>query len=412
MKQQALTKVFAALFVVFVVLGSWVLADAATPEELRTSIEARARELNDINKQITETQTKLSETAEQKKSLTKEIQSIDYSIKQLTLGIRSSEISIEKLSLELQKLSYDIEIIQQSVDKKKQAIGKFLQTLWEKEQEGLIVILLKNRSLAESILESETIHDLNAGLAIEVRDLKTLNGELAFKFDETATKRGGVELENRNLKNRKEIVADKKVEQTTILNLTKTQEKQYQTEITDLGKRQESIGQEIAKLEDALRAAFDPTLLPTKRPGVFGSPVESVFITQAYGRTRFAERAYKTGEHNGIDFRASVGTPIFAAEDGTVWAANDNGRLQYGKYVLVKHDNNLATLYAHLSRQIVREGAIVKRGDLIGYAGATGYATGPHLHFSVYWAPSVELKNFPGAGLVPIGVTVNPEEYL
>jgi len=395
-----------------VMLGWGTAARAITPEALRQSIEARARDLEDINRQIVDTQNKLEATAEQQRSLTKEIQSIDYSIQQLTLGIRSSEISVEKLTLELEKLANDIETIQRSINSKKKAIEKFLQTLWEKDQEGLIVILLKNQSLAESILENESIHDLNAGLALEVRDLRMLNGELALKADETAAKKSGVELENRNLRNRKEIVADKRSDQAAILNFTKAQKKQYQTEIAALEKRQESIGQEIAKLEDALRAAFDPNLLPTKRPGVFGYPVEKVLITQAYGRTRFAERAYKTGEHNGIDFRASVGTPIFAAEDGTVLAVRDNGRLQYGKYVLIKHANNLATLYAHFSRQVVSEGAIVKRGDLIGYAGATGYATGPHLHFTVYWAPSVELKNFPGAGLVPIGVTINPEDYL
>jgi murein DD-endopeptidase MepM/ murein hydrolase activator NlpD len=113
-----------------------------------------------------------------------------------------------------------------------------------------------------------------------------------------------------------------------------------------------------------------------------------------------------------MDFRASIGTPIYAAGDGQVFAVGNNGNVQYGKYVVIKHENNLATLYGHLSRQVVSAGKSVKKGDIIGYSGSTGYSTGPHLHFGVYWAPSIELKTISGAGLVPVGVTVNPEDYL
>lgn len=93
-------------------------------------------------------------------------------------------------------------------------------------------------------------------------------------------------------------------------------------------------------------------------------------------------------------------------------AAGDNGRVQYGRYILVKHNNNLTTLYAHLSRFAVAKGAQVKRGEVIGYSGNTGYAFGPHLHFMVYQSATVQLKSIVGAGLVPVGVTIDPRKYL
>ena len=124
--------------------------------------------------------------------------------------------------------------------------------------------------------------------------------------------------------------------------------------------------------------------------------------------------------HNGVDFGAPVGTPIFSAGDGRVLNVGNNGRYQYGKYVLVQHENNLTTIYSHMSayaqvngRQIA-VGDKVKTGDILGYVGKTGYAFGAHLHFGVYWAPSVHLENIPSCncGLVPIGITISPLDYL
>jgi len=109
-----------------------------------------------------------------------------------------------------------------------------------------------------------------------------------------------------------------------------------------------------------------------------------------------------------------------AVETGTVIAVDNNDRgtsrwlkYQYGKYVLIQHDNGLTSIYAHLSRQIVQKGERIMKGDTIGYSGDTGYSYGAHLHLTLYWTPSVSLKSIaPAAGLVPVGVTINPRDYL
>lgn len=98
--------------------------------------------------------------------------------------------------------------------------------------------------------------------------------------------------------------------------------------------------------------------------------------------------------HRAIDLEASVGTPVFATEDGIVtsayrWNGNvtsgDNN--SYGNYVIIEHrdykNKPLRTLYAHLDSMLVRVGDTVKEGTIIGRSGATGNVTGPHLHFEV-----------------------------
>ena len=145
-------------------------------------------------------------------------------------------------------------------------------------------------------------------------------------------------------------------------------------------------------------------------------------ITQYFGNTAFAQTAAYNGKgHNGIDMAASIGTPVYAAGGGTVWDTNYGvaPNCQYGKWVLVKHNNGLATLYAHLSGIQVSPGQSVSAGDLLGYSGETGYATGPHLHFTVYVESSVSFINYKCASgptvrvpVAPFNGYLNPIEYL
>jgi murein DD-endopeptidase MepM/ murein hydrolase activator NlpD len=85
--------------------------------------------------------------------------------------------------------------------------------------------------------------------------------------------------------------------------------------------------------------------------------------------------------HTGIDISAPIGTPVKVTADGVVIHSNWNGG--YGRCVIVDHGNGYQTWYAHLSRMDVVEGQEIRQGDVVGQVGATGKATGPHLHYEV-----------------------------
>ena len=87
--------------------------------------------------------------------------------------------------------------------------------------------------------------------------------------------------------------------------------------------------------------------------------------------------------HKGIDIAAPIGTPIYAAADGTVTAAGPSSG--YGNRITVSHGGGLSTLYGHMFSNgiLVKPGQHVKRGDLIGRVGNAGRSTGPHCHFEV-----------------------------
>ena len=101
--------------------------------------------------------------------------------------------------------------------------------------------------------------------------------------------------------------------------------------------------------------------------------------------------------HRGMDIAGSYGTPVVAAESGTVIAANDYDSWgdSWGYYVLIYHNGTFTTRYAHLSALAVSNGQWVEKGTIVGYEGATGNVTGPHLHFEVYQNGSrVDPMNF------------------
>jgi murein DD-endopeptidase MepM/ murein hydrolase activator NlpD len=115
---------------------------------------------------------------------------------------------------------------------------------------------------------------------------------------------------------------------------------------------------------------------------LLATPVAVVRVTSSFGMRLHPILGY-TRMHQGIDFGGATGTPIYAAGDGTVVDAGWKGG--YGNWVEIKHDGVWATGYGHMSRFAVgiRRGTHVKQGEVIGYIGATGEATGPHLHYEV-----------------------------
>jgi len=170
-------------------------------------------------------------------------------------------------------------------------------------------------------------------------------------------------------------------------------------------------------IELFLRTKIDPALLPKLEPGVLGFPLENIKrITQGYGSTEFAQYGYKGKWHNGVDMGAPIGTPVLSAEDGKVFAIGNQDAYcykgAYGKFIVIHHENNLTTLYAHLSKIAVDEGQEIKRGEVIGYVGSSGYATGSHLHLTVFAQPTFYMGPSKVCGPMPFGGDLNPLGYL
>lgn len=120
--------------------------------------------------------------------------------------------------------------------------------------------------------------------------------------------------------------------------------------------------------------------IEANRPVFF--PAEKKYpITSHYSKSRTHPVLRKKQPHNGVDFGAPKGTPVFAPADGVVEIARYSKSA--GNWVMVNHQNGYKTVFMHFDKCSTREGQQVKRGQVIGYVGNTGYSTGPHLHYEV-----------------------------
>lgn len=396
-------------------------AQAMTREALQEQVQAKAQQLDELNKQIEATKKALSQTTGSRLTLQKELATLQNNINQLDLSIKSDQLTIEKLGLEVESLNYDLQDIQSSIADKRSAIIKTLVELQmnDRENGNLLVVFLRSKTLADGVLETQTIKNLQSQLTADIANLRSLHDEYTSKIQESTQKKQDISSNQQNLTNKKLIVQDQKTERQTVLTQTKNQETLYQKQVANLEKQQKQIADEVEALDAVLRTKIDPSTLPPLGHGVLAIPVSGDTlnnITQGYGATEFAKNGYQGHWHNGVDFAASIGTSVLAAEDGTVVAVGNQDsycpRGAYGKFIVIQHQDNLTTLYGHLSRQIVKKGDIIKRGQVIGYSGMTGYATGPHLHFSVYASPTFYMGPSKVCGQMPFGGDLNPMGYL
>lgn len=394
---------------------------ATSIEELRSYIREREEEITTIEEEIKSYQNSLEKTEEEANTLSREINSLNLRIKKLNADIRLTTSKVKKTEFNIEKLTIEIGEREKNITNKKNTLAELLRTVYELESETLVEILLSHEYISDFFGDLEYLSNLDTALKnslVELRELKALLEEQKSMEEKEETRLMRLNID---LGAQKSIGEGVKDEKFSLLKTTKEKEGEYQKLLSIKEKQRAAIEAEVAEIETELRLLIDPASLPVPRKGILAWPIESPFTTQEFGKTAFAKKAsdvYGSGGHNGIDFRASIGTKIFAADGGKIIKTGNTDLScpggSYGKWVLIQHPNNLATLYAHLSLINVSVDQSIERGDLIGYSGNSGYTTGPHLHFTVYDSRTIRFgpSKSGRCTLLPYGGYLDPMDYL
>jgi len=136
--------------------------------------------------------------------------------------------------------------------------------------------------------------------------------------------------------------------------------------------------QAILHQEDGVLAYYSPDGRPMKK-AFLRAPLNFSYISSNFNPKRFHPVLRRVKAHNGIDYRAPSGTPVYAAGQGRV-IKSDYDKYN-GHHVFIQHSGSIVTKYLHFTKRNVKQGQSVKQGQVIGYVGSTGMSTAPHLHY-------------------------------
>ncbi|OGZ42121.1 MAG: hypothetical protein A3C80_01755 [Candidatus Ryanbacteria bacterium RIFCSPHIGHO2_02_FULL_45_43] len=411
---------FAVLFALLLFLPMSSL-QSSTIDELKDKIQDREKQISDIESEIASYQKTLDETEKKASTLNNEIIIRDTRIKKINADIRLTESNIKKAELVIETLILEILDKEQKITDRKATLAELIRTIHELEGETLIEIFLANEQISDFFGDVEYLQNLDSAIQANLMNLKDLKTILENEKELNEREKSKLSTLRSDFSARKTIEENIKKDKAALLKKTQQEEAKYQQLLDEREKARAEIIAEINEIEEQLRLLIDPSQLPPKGTKVLAWPVEDPFITQGYGYTVFAVKRsdiYQGKGHNGIDFRASIGTPILAVADGVVVDTGNTDLTclggSYGKWIVIKHSNNLATVYAHLSLINVKKGQEVKKGESIAYSGDSGYTLGPHLHFTVYAANTLRFAPSPSGRCryQPYGGPIDPLDYL
>lgn len=401
MKSLWILKIIFAIFLISIqiIFTSTPRLSAASIEELKSKINDKNRQKTEIEKEIAEYEQKTIEAGKNAKTLQGTINTLNITKKKIEADIKATENRIGITNLSIEKLEIETKNIQEKIDISSDVISSTFRKINIAEGSSLIEALLAYDNVATLWDEVESLLRFQTGLKNNVEELKALRNEMkASKAEKEKNKKELLTIKS-ELKDQNELIEYNKNEKNQLLKATKNQESNYKKILAEKKALSEAFERELLQFESELKIAIDPKSIPTAGAGILKWPLDKILVNQYFGKTDFAMKtnAYNGKGHNGVDFQATQGTRVKASLDGLVMGTGDTDKVckgaSFGKWVLIKHNNGLSTLYAHLSLIKAVEGQTVKTGDTIGYSGNTGYSTGPHLHFTVYATQGVQIMD-------------------
>jgi len=396
-------------------------AQAQTREELLEQVDDTSAQIKKLQDEIKKLESQLTTTTAQKQTLQSTVKGLDLQIQKLQKSLSLTQSQISQKDKDIKNLGANITTTEGEISTSQGQIAGTLRNLDQMTEDSMVSALLAGATLASFFDQAVSLASVRDELQNHVEDLSKLKTNLTSSKKTAEQKRQELAALKNDLTDQKNGVAVVRTTQNTLLTETKNKESEYQALIAQKKAEQASFEAELIRLAAGLGQA-DTTTAPSAQRGLIGWPLGSVRITQNFGNTSFsASGAYNGSGHNGVDFGGSIGTPVKSVLSGVVQEVNQGAikYCQYGKWVLVKHNNGLTSLYAHLSSISVTKGQAVTAGQTVGLLGDTGYATGPHLHLTLYVSSAVTFKNYTcNSGAVafipiaPLNAYLNPLLYL
>ncbi len=337
------------------------------------SIDTLRQRQQQINQQRQNLDNQRDRLQQQENSVQNQLDNIQDSIDTAAEEIDQNETLLGQANKRLSDLRKNLARSEQIYDQSRSATVARLQFLQRQQQNRGWAVLLQSRSLNEFLdrrFQLRRVYDADRQVLAKLRQQAD---DLKRRRRQVERQKTAIALLMEQLQTQKAVFETQaQVQKTTIQRLRRDRQA-VEAAQARIERDSDSIAALIQqRLAVATTSAFRGT-------GIFTFPTDGP-LTSGFGYRVHPILGYRRF-HAGIDFGAPTGTPIRAADSGTIIYAGWYGG--YGNTVIVDHGGSISTLYAHASALYVSEGQSVQRGQVIAAVGSTGFSTGPHLHFEV-----------------------------
>ena len=385
--------VFFIVFLALCILSASAHSVIAQTEEEARMVQLQAQ-IDALEKDAAAKRAIIATTREQQDSLKNAIAIIQNQISAVQAELSATGAKIDKTKLEISGVEKDINEKRAEMSRKRETIGRMVFYLDRTDQDSVVANLFKYETLSELVAQIHNLGQVQDQILSAIEDIKEAK---------TALEQNKVELEQKQQQlvslsdeaaRRASQLAGVKSEKTRVLTVTKGQEATYQKQLASIEEQKSAFFMELRELELKVVSGglyivhITATSVPPKGTKLFTPPEEHAYVTQGYGCTKYARCNNKRGPyggapHNGVDYSGGFGSPIMAIGAGTIVADGTNSG--WGNWIAIQHTNNMVSLYGHMSSFAgLRVGASITQGQIIGYEGKTGNATGSHVHLTLY----------------------------
>lgn len=352
---------------------------------------SKASTLSDLQQQQTDINKNISDKTQQSKAKSQEIQQTTDDISRLDGDISEIEAKISDTENKINQTQNDISAKQDEISVKETELAREMENqkeairvMYESGHNNTLEMIIGSSTLSELIDHSSYLESLENKIETTIEEVNLIKSDLEKEKQELENK----QKEYSQLQDQQQAykfgLDDQKNQKNKLLSDAESQKNDLEAQIAEAKQLGSQVESQINSIFASMKS--DSRTVTARDRGTsavgFMWPMDYKYIS-----TYFGESTPFQGFHSGIDLANVEGTPVYAAADGTVTVATDmmsNGSYYgYGKYIIIGHNARYASLYGHLMGFAVSAGAEVKKGDIIGYEGSTGWSTGPHLHFEI-----------------------------
>lgn len=402
--------------------GAGVIDENAEAEALETEdvknlkdlISNKQQEIDGLNSKIENYKEIIKVKEEQANTLESQISILENQIAKKELDIKKMEAQIEELTLEIAQTNKEIKDTEEKIILQKERIAENIRIINRNDGKNYLELLLANDKFSDFFDSVHSLKNLEEELKGIYDDLVDLKKNLNDKKSELEFKNNELKTKKQDLDNEKEKLGNQQYSKEIILTQTIETSAEFRRLVAQIQEEQNQTLSQIRNLETEVKKKLELEREKRKNqgkkiddPAKLSWPIINQGITVYFHDPDYPFRKW-IGEHSGIDLRTlrngvpTNGLPVKAAADGIVMKIVREGKLA-GNVVYIMHDNDIMTVYMHLSRIDVKEDQYISRGESVGLSGgmpgtpgAGKISTGSHLHFEV------RLK----------GIPVNPMGYL